>query len=164
MTLRSIPVEAPAPCRDACRRLWTLRSIPVEAPGSCRDACRRLWPEPSAVLEAIVHLGINFCKKKKERKKWGNVMCRAPLSGTEETHRQWANNFVVPCGVLLVVQSSLTLCDPMDCSPPVLCPWDSPGKNTGVGCHFLLQGIFLTQGSNPYLLHCGQILYCLSHR
>ena len=36
-----------------------------------------------------------------------------------------------------VTQSCLTLCDPMDCSPPVLlCPWDFPGKNTGVGCHF----------------------------
>ena len=34
----------------------------------------------------------------------------------------------------------------------LLCLWDSPGKNTGVGCHFLLQGIFLTQGSNPHLL------------
>ena len=34
-----------------------------------------------------------------------------------------------------------------------LCPWDYPGKNTGVGCHFLLQGIFLTQGSNLHLLH-----------
>ena len=34
-----------------------------------------------------------------------------------------------------------------------LCPWDSPGKNTGVGCHFLVQGIFLTQGSNPCLRH-----------
>ena len=33
----------------------------------------------------------------------------------------------------------------------LLCPWDSPGKNTGGGCHFLLQGIFLTQGSNPHL-------------
>ena len=40
-----------------------------------------------------------------------------------------------------------------------LCPWDFPGKNTGVGSHFLLQGIFLTQGSNPGLLHCRQILY-----
>ena len=40
----------------------------------------------------------------------------------------------------------------------LLCPWDSPGKNTGVGCHFLLQGIFLTQGSNLGLLHCGQML------
>ena len=34
-----------------------------------------------------------------------------------------------------------------------LCPWDSSGKNTGAGCHFLLQGIFRTQGSNPCLLH-----------
>ena len=41
---------------------------------------------------------------------------------------------------------------------------DFPGKNTGVGCHFLLQGIFLTQGSNPGLPHCRQILYCLSHQ
>ena len=42
-----------------------------------------------------------------------------------------------------------TLCDPVDCS--LLWPWDSPSKNTGVGGHFLLQGIFLTQGSNPHL-------------
>ena len=39
-----------------------------------------------------------------------------------------------------------------------------PGKSTGVDCHFLLQGIFLTQGSNPDLLHCRQTLYCLSHQ
>ena len=37
----------------------------------------------------------------------------------------------------------------------LLCPWDFPGKNTGVRCHFLLQGIFLTQGSNLGLLHSG---------
>ena len=36
----------------------------------------------------------------------------------------------------------------------LLCPWDSPGKNTGVGCHFLLQGIFPTQGSNLGPLPC----------
>ena len=46
----------------------------------------------------------------------------------------------------------------------LLCVWDSPGKNTGVGCHFLLQGIFLTQGSSPRLLHCRQIPHCLSHQ
>ena len=40
---------------------------------------------------------------------------------------------------------------------------DSPGKNTGVGCHALLQEIFPTQESNPSLPHCRQILYCLSH-
>ena len=41
---------------------------------------------------------------------------------------------------------------------------DSPGKNTGVDCHALLQGIFPTQGSNPGLLHCKRILDCLSHQ
>ena len=46
----------------------------------------------------------------------------------------------------------------------LLCPWDSPGKNTGVCCHFLLQGIFLNQGSNPGLPHCRQTLYGLSHQ
>ena len=46
----------------------------------------------------------------------------------------------------------------------LLCPWDFPGNNTGVGCHFLLQGIFLTQGSNSGLPHCGQTLYRLSHQ
>ena len=49
------------------------------------------------------------------------------------------------------LQSCLTLCNPKDCSPPVS-PWDSPRKNTGVGCFALLQGIFLTQGSKPLLL------------
>ena len=41
----------------------------------------------------------------------------------------------------------------------LLCPWNSPGKNTGVCCHFLLQGIFLTQELNPGLQYCQQILY-----
>ena len=39
----------------------------------------------------------------------------------------------------------------------LLCPWDSPGKNTGAGCHALLQGTFLTQGWNPRLLLCSWI-------
>ena len=49
-------------------------------------------------------------------------------------------------------------------STRLLCPWDFPGKDTGVGCHFLLWGIFPIQGSNPCLLHCRQTLYCLSHQ
>ena len=49
---------------------------------------------------------------------------------------------------VLVTQSYLTLFDPMDHS---LGSWDFPGKNTGVGCHSLLQGIFPTQGLNPTL-------------
>ena len=45
----------------------------------------------------------------------------------------------------------------------LLHPRDFPGKSTGVGCHFLLQRIFPTQGSNPGLPHCRQTLYHLSH-
>ena len=59
---------------------------------------------------------------------------------------------------VLVDQSCLTLFN------SVVCPWNSVGKNTGVGCHSLLRGIFPTQGSNLGLLHCRQILYHLSYR
>ena len=56
--------------------------------------------------------------------------------------------------VCSVAQSCLTLCNPMDYSPSrLLCPWDFPGENIGVSCHFLLQGIFSTQELNPCLLH-----------
>ena len=46
----------------------------------------------------------------------------------------------------------------------LLCPWDFQGKSTEVGCHFLLHGIFPTQGLNPGLSHCRQMLYRLSHQ
>ena len=51
------------------------------------------------------------------------------------------------------LQSCPTLCDPMDKSTRYLCPWNSPGKNTGGSCYALLQGIFPTQGLNSCLLH-----------
>ena len=74
-------------------------------------------------------------------------------------------NLVRSSVLCLVAQSCLTLCNPMDCSlPGFFVHGDSPGKNTGVGCHALLQGIFPTQGSNPGFLHCRQILYHLSHQ
>ena len=66
--------------------------------------------------------------------------------------------------VCSIAQSCLTLCDPMDCSPPgSSVHGDSPGKNTGVGWHALLQGIFLTQELKRGLLHCMRILYQLSY-
>ena len=79
-----------------------------------------------------------------------------------------------PCPHAMVSQSCCVLCSvtsvtsdslrPHGLQPTrLLCPWDSPGKNTGVGCHALLQGILPTQGSNPHL-HCRWILYLLSHQ
>ena len=68
------------------------------------------------------------------------------------------------CMHVKLLQSCPTLCHPVDCCPPgSSVHGDSPGKNTGVGCHALLQGIFPTQGLNPVLPHCRQILCHLSH-
>ena len=67
--------------------------------------------------------------------------------------------------VCLVAQSCPILCDPLDYSlrGTSVCG-DSPGKNTGMGCHALLLGIFPTQGSNTGLLHCRWILYHLTNK
>ena len=62
---------------------------------------------------------------------------------------------------VLVAKSCLTLCNPMDCGPLSM---EFPGRNTGVSCHSLLQGIFPTQELNLGCPHCRQILYHLSHR
>ena len=56
-----------------------------------------------------------------------------------------------------------SLCDSMN-RTRLLCPWDFPGENMGVGSLSLLRGIFQTRGLNPGLLLCRQILYCLSHQ
>ena len=81
------------------------------------------------------------------------------------THTHTYSDLQWDCAVLcLVVQLCLTLCDSMDCSPGSSVHGDSPGKNTEVGFHALLQGIFPTQGSNPVFQHCKQILYHLSHQ
>ena len=70
-----------------------------------------------------------------------------------------------PWRVFLVVQLCLTLCDPMDCSPPgSSVPVDSPGNNTGVGCQAFFYGIFPTLGSNTGLPQFRQILYHLNHQ
>ena len=65
---------------------------------------------------------------------------------------------------VLVTQLCSTLWDSMDYSARQLCPWNSPGKNTGEGCHSLLQGIFPTQGLKLKLLHCRETLYHLGHQ
>ena len=76
-------------------------------------------------------------------------------------HVQWSEVKVK----VLLAQSCPTLCDPHELQPArLLCPWDFPGKDTGVDTHFLLQGIFPTQELKLALLHCRQILYQLSYQ
>ena len=74
---------------------------------------------------------------------------------------------VVNCSYMCMLSffSRVQLCvTPWTVAPRPLCPWNSPDKNTGVGCHARLQGIFPIQGSNPGLPRCRQILYSLSHQ
>ena len=79
---------------------------------------------------------------------------------------EWASR--LPCLVCLGLKAKVKLLSHVQFSvipwtARLLCIWDFPGKSTRVGCHFLLQGIFPTQGSNPGLLYCRQTLYHLSH-
>ena len=93
---------------------------------------------------------------------WWN--CNTPaLPAHEPCCKQCRNNeghvYTCVC-VTSVVPDSLRL---RGLQPArLLCPGNPPGQNTGVGCHALLQGIFPTQGLNPGLPHCRQILYFLS--
>ena len=75
--------------------------------------------------------------------------------------RELAIRCVCVCELLSRVRLFET---PWTVAAGLLCPWNSPGKNTGMGSHSFLQGIFPTQGSNPGFLHCRQILYHLTHQ
>ena len=75
--------------------------------------------------------------------KWKIVI----MSSTERAQAGTENTvFVI---IVKLLRRAQVFCEPVG----LLCPWDFPGKSTGVGCHFLLQGIFLAQGSNLCLLH-----------
>ena len=84
---------------------------------------------------------------------------RSVMSNSLQPHGLYSQRNSPDQDKVKVVQSCLTLCEPMNCSP-----WNSPGQNTGVGSLSLLQGIFPTQGSNPGLPHGRRILYQLSHK
>ena len=101
---------------------------------------------------------------------WSGLPCPPPEdlpnSGMEPRFPPWQAD----CTIWATREASnvnvsrVRLCDPIDCSLPDSSVWDFPGNSTGVGCHFLFQGIFPTQGLNPGLPHCRQTLYRLSHQ
>ena len=98
-----------------------------------------------------VHMGISSKQLAAQMRNWGRWVLEKEI---------WATLCVCVSPTLSHVSLR-----PHGLGPARLsCPWNSPSKNTGVGCHFLLQGIFLTQGSNPGLLLCRQILYRFSHQ
>ena len=118
-------------------------------------------------MEGVFWLGCGF----KQRKNQGNTSpptLQSPVVGSLYLKSWYTKEPIAPgnkkvkCASRSVVSNSL---GPHGLQPTrLLCPWDSLGKNTGVDCHSLLQGIFLTQELNSGLLHCRQILYHLSHQ
>ena len=110
------------------------------------------------VRRTICKQSENFNRYKK--KKLESTKQKTELKNTITTLTNSVEGF---SSKLLFGQSCPTL-PPHGLQPTrLLYPWSSPGKNIGVGCHFLLQGISLTQGLNLGLLHCRQILYSLSY-
>ena len=85
------------------------------------------------------------------------MSCQIPFSSAFKYAIRTTNNL---CGIFAQIRLQKDKLDKKrsHITARVLCPWDSPGMNIGVGCHFLLQGIFLTQGLNPGLLYCRQML------
>ena len=92
-----------------------------------------------------------------------NFTCTEAL--TKKPQLKWTHSILRPvCACVLVAQLCLTVrCSGLELSR-LLCPWSSPGKNTGVGSQSFFQRIFLTQGSNPGVQHCRQVLFHLSHQ
>ena len=106
-------------------------------PGSGKIPWRRNWQPTPVFLSGKSH----GQKSLTAYNPWGHKRIRHNLAAKQQE--------------CLVAQSCPILCNPMDCSlPGSSVHSDSPGKNTGVGCHALLLGIFPTQGSNPGTPHC----------
>ena len=98
---------------------------------------------------------------------WWECKLMQPLWRTVWRFLKRTKNRIAMCVCCSSVQSLSCVqlfATPWTIPARVLCPWNSPSKNTGVGSHSLLQGIFPTLGSNPDLPHCRQILYPLSHQ
>ena len=103
--------------------------------------------------------GLEFEQIAGDGERQGSLVCcstwdRKELDTTEQLNNRIPGKtiFTICCA-----QWCLTLRQPQGLQPArLLCPWNSPGKNTGVGCHSLLQGIFLTQGLNLGLPHWRQ--------
>ena len=123
-----------------------------------RRLVSRVWSEPLLLLLFSLHLIQHVDVGTVRGGTWQSKVSSAPAFWPEDQRKSPRTQKVprryVSCSF---VSDSLW-------PHGLLCPWNSPSKNIGVGCHFLLQEIFLTQELNLGLLHCKQFLYWLSHQ
>ena len=158
--LKLMPIESVMPSSHLtlCRPLLLLPQIPPSIRVFSNESTLRMrWPKywsfnfsigPSSEHPGLISFRMDWLDLLAVQ---GTLKCFNKESGKK--------------GKCVIAQSCQTLCDPMDCSPPgSSVHGDFLGKNTGVGCHSLLQRIFLTQRLSPGLLHSRQILYHLRHQ
>ena len=172
--------------------LWEGRSLSPIRLQACFEpfqqrGCWTLWVFPLASSQLPHRNGphpisgdlLGFCKWQwsllEEKFLWWSFSfmilfcysCKKEISHHSSLHLQWCLSNVTPLhkGAFTTTQSCLTLCNPVVYNPPgSSVHGDSPGKNSGVGCHALLQQIFPIQGLNLGLSHCRWILHHLSHQ
>ena len=124
----------------------------------------KIQPRHSTFHQHLLYseIGQTFLKKKEIHEKGKDIKEKEQEEGKEENKNtkhdvddlSWIYEQKIYCSSCLITKSCLTPLQPHGLWPiRLLCPWDPPGKNTGVGCHFLLHGIFLTPGWNLRLLH-----------
>ena len=124
-----------------------------------------VWCNPSCLLLPLLSvLSVLYPKNHCQNQLWHyflmNILCWPFLNFLPFIIFLKYNQCCVCVSVLSHVWLSVT---PWTVAARLLCPWDSPSNNTRVGCHFLLQGIFLTQGSKLHLLHWLADSLSLSH-
>ena len=137
---------------NLCLLRWQADSLPLNHQGSPHDGFSCLMKKGS--IQAVVARFLHFIDQKCFRTNFYRptelpTFYLARKKGYYEIRQK---NTLISLSKVKGAQSCPTLCHPMDC------PWNSQGQNTGVGSLSLLQGIFPTQGSNPALPHCRQIL------
>ena len=132
---------------------WVVSNVHVFSEGSCfsgRISVKQIQVSFTLKSPEDIYMVIGGSQRN------ANIMCRVSILSEIKlpvlTQRRVFRVYQLLC--FLVAKLCLTLQQPHGLQPTrLLCPWDFLGKITGVGCHFLLQGSFSTQGSNPYLLH-----------
>ena len=151
-TPRTVVHQAPRSTEFSRQEYWSGLSFP--SPGDLPDP--GIKPGPPTLQKDSLHLSQEG---------------RIKVSWSYRLHVIWMmgafcfNLCVCVCVCVLVAQSCLILCNPTDYSlPSLLCPWNSPGKNTGVGSHSLLQGIFQPRDWTQVSCIVGRFFYHLSHQ